>query len=453
MADSTSNPIEPNQQQDFQRFEDTLIKIYKAAKIKEGAVLTVQDGLKNVYKGIPGQTPIPTNAATDSIQKVISALEDPQEIKGTVKLLINNKPVLIVSNGKVLKDNYHLTSSQKTTQQINQPNRQQSKRLYPEDAIRFYDADSQLDSPQQEQQPKRQADGQEASQQTKETEQTAESQSSPSQQSQSQPAQAATPNLQDQVAMLRATIEQQQKQLETLNQKLDQIASSPVLVVVANEKLNNWLSNIRSKVQAAGSEAVVQVSNKLEQNKASLFSKVQQLFANAKENVTDTIHATRDRVNAKASEVVLGAMTAATAKLASTIGEKMPDGSVVVESRSRNQQLEVNGNSVAIKERPQLDAQALWDKYSHDVPQDSPPRRTQMVAQNAIRDGITKTAVEDMLKVDPQFQKVQQQQGLGKAQDYAKQMTRSAIRREQPVKQQEQQQRNRNQSQNNGLQR
>ncbi len=417
----SSENVTPNQQAnndklvekgDFKSLESTLNEIQQALDNKQfqgNLPLSISIGRTNVFKAVPGVEPTVNKITPDQVELLQKALQDPQGIQGSVRVYIGNEKVFHVNNGQVIANQLNLPSAQL-------------------------------------------ARSQEAPQQSVEAKAT-QSQPSPSPQSQPQPPQAATPSLQDQVTALQATIEQQQKQLETLNQKLDQFDKSPVLVVVANEKLNNWLSNIRSKVQAAGSEAVVQVSNKLEQNKASLFSKVQQLFSTAKENVADTIHATRDRVNAKASEVVLGAMTAATAKLASTIGEKMPDGSVVVESRSRNQQLEVNGNSVALKERPQLDAQALWDKYSHGVPQDSPPKRTQMVAQNAIRDGITKTVVEDMLKVDPQFQKVQQQQGLGKAQDYAKQMARSAIRREQPVKQQEQQQRNRNQSQNNGLQR
>ncbi len=430
MPDPTSNLSDSTQQQNFQRFEDSLIKIYKAAKVQESAVLTVQDGTKNVYKGVPGKDPISTNAAADSIQKVVGALENPQGLKGTIKLLINNKPVLIISNGEVLKDTLKLFSVLQTVNKTEQ----QSRRLYPEDAIRFYDQESMQDSQQRKQ----------LVQQTIEVK---ANQSNPGQPTQSQ---AVVPSLQDQVAALQATVEHQQKQLNTLNRKLDQLVP-PTSVV--NQKLNNWFSNIHSKVQTAGQEAVVQASIKLEQNKASLLSKARGLFATVKENVTDSIHATRDLVQAKASEVVLGAMTAATAKLASTIGEKMSDGSVVVESRSRNQQLEVNGNSVALKERLQLDAQALWDKYSQGVPENRPNQRSQTVAQNAIRDGMTKTAVEDMLSADPQFKKVQQQQGLSEAQGYAKQMTRSAIRREEPAKQQGQQQYNRSQSQGNGLQR
>ena len=57
---------------------------------------------------------------------------------------------------------------------------------------------------------------------------------------------------------------------------------------------------------------------------------------------------------------------------------------------------------------------------------------------------MTKTAVEDMLSADPQFKKVQQEQGLGKAQSYAQQMTRSATRKEQQSNQPPQQQRHQN---------
>ncbi len=363
----------------------TLNKIHQALKVKNigGELpLSVHVGRKTVFKAIGGQESTVNKITPEQITVLQKALQEPQGIKGAVRIQVGDEILFHIKDGKLEVDKLGLAplEQSRTQQSLQQPTQTQA-----------------------------------------------------SQAPQPQSSQVAPASLQEQISQLQATVQQQQQQINALTQKVERFANSPV--VVANEKLNNWLGNLRNKVKTSGQEVVAGLSNQLQQNRAKLASQVQQMFTNTRESVVDSVHATRDRFQAKASEVVLGAMTSATAKLASSIGEKLPDGSVVIENRNLNQRLEVNGSSVALKQRSQVDAQALWDKYSQDVPAERPIIRSQVVAQKALNDGMTKTAVEDMLSADPKFKQVQQEQGLGKAQEYAKQMTRSASRQEQRTSQ------------------
>lgn len=74
---------------------------------------------------------------------------------------------------------------------------------------------------------------------------------------------------------------------------------------------------------------------------------------------------------------------------------------------------------------------ALWEKYSEGVQSSRPVQRTLTVARTALQAGQSSENVQQILSHDPQFQKVQQQQGQEKAQEYAKVVTRSAVYREQ----------------------
>lgn len=88
--------------------------------------------------------------------------------------------------------------------------------------------------------------------------------------------------------------------------------------------------------------------------------------------------------------------------------------------------------------------QLLWNKYSKGVEAESPIQTSLAVARNALKAGETQESVEKILTHDPQFAEINKLQGIGKAQDYAKTVTRAAVHREQkaqPGQQQFQQRR------------
>ncbi len=84
---------------------------------------------------------------------------------------------------------------------------------------------------------------------------------------------------------------------------------------------------------------------------------------------------------------------------------------------------------------------ALWEKYSQEEQSARPVQRTLAVARTALKAGTSAEEVQIILQHDPQFAKIQQQQGGEKAQEYTKVMVRSAVRREQQVQNNQQQSR------------
>lgn len=98
----------------------------------------------------------------------------------------------------------------------------------------------------------------------------------------------------------------------------------------------------------------------------------------------------------------------------------------------------------------------LWEKYSEGVQSERPVQRTLTVARTALKEGVSPEEVQSILIHDPQFTKIEQQQGSESAKLYTKVMTRSAQRREQCVhnnqQQSHKQQKARNLSQEKAIQ-
>lgn len=82
----------------------------------------------------------------------------------------------------------------------------------------------------------------------------------------------------------------------------------------------------------------------------------------------------------------------------------------------------------------------LWKKYSEGIQSERPVQRTLSVARTALKEGATTEQVQKILIHDPQFAKIEQQQGSESAKIYTKVMTRSAQKREQCVNTNQQQQ-------------
>lgn len=409
---SLCSPTQPENSRGLESLLKTINQGIKARQFQGNLPLNIKVGSSVVFQAVSGKKPTTNKITPEQITLLQKALSDPESVQGAVRISVGNETVFHVKDGELKVDKLGFAQGQSQTQES-------SKRV------------------------KKEAPAQ--TQQTQPQSQSNQTQSTPS-----QATQTITTSVETEIASLRLLVSQQQQQLNQMNQKLDRLMSSPpVVVIVGSDQLKNWFGNLHSKIQKAGQQAVAHASNQLEQNKTTLRSKVQQLWSGVKETVTDKIHAASNVVQTKAGEIALGAMSAVTTNLASALGEKLPDGSFVIENRNLNQRLEVNGNSVALKQRPQQDALELWNNYSQGISSDRPVLRTLAVAQNALRDGMTKAGVEDLLKADPQFQKLQQEQGSNQAENYVKQMTRSAVRREQPT-QEKPQQLSRAQTQNQG---
>ena len=72
----------------------------------------------------------------------------------------------------------------------------------------------------------------------------------------------------------------------------------------------------------------------------------------------------------------------------------------------------------------------LWDKYSQGVQSERPVQRSLAVARTALNQGMSPEQVQKILTYDPQYAKIQLQQGTRSAKTYTEVMTRSAQKRE-----------------------
>ena len=428
-AKSNQSPsiFDPTGQENSRSIEDLLKKVnqgLKARQFQGNLPLSVTIGKSLAFKAVSGERPITNKITPEQVTLLQKALENPKGVEGAVRISVGNETVFHVKNGQLTIDKLGL--AQQPTGQT-QPSSQESTQTK---------LSSQQSSKTQSAQP-----------------QSEQGQTAQTQRTKPQTTQAPPPSLSAQIASLQATIERQQAQLNEMNQRLERFMSSNVVIVTGNEQLKSWFGDLHTKAENAGQQAIGHTSNKLEQNKASLMSKVQQLWTGTKEAVTDKIHATGNAIQEKASEIALGVVNAAATKLASTVGEKLTDGTVVLESRSRDQRLDMNSNGISLQQRPQLDPAEQWDKFSQGiegVAKDRPVQYSLAVARNAVRHGMSRTSIEDMLVADPQYQKIRTELGHNAAQKYAGQTARSAERREQPSLRAQQERRR---SQNNGLQR
>ena len=398
--------------------ESLLKKINQGLKDRQfqgNLPLNVKIGGSVVFQAVSGKKPTINKVTLEQVMLLEKALSTPKGIRGAVRISVGGETVFHVKDGELKVDKLGLagqTTGSKPTQ-----------------------------APQPVPKSKSSAQPQPHQAQLGQTPPT-----------QHQPTQAQSASLEEQIALLQATIERQQVQLDQMSQLLERFINSPTVILVGNDQLKNWFSDLNLKIQQAGFQAIANSKSQLEQNKTTLLSKVKQLWTGAKEAVTDKIHATRNAIGAKASDLALGAVDATT-KLASAVGEKLSDGTVVLESRNRNQRLELSTNSVSLQVRSPIDPVAQWNKFSQgieDVVKDRPVQYSLAVARNAVRHGMSRTSVEDMLVADPQYQKIRTELGHNAAQKYAGQTARSAERREQPSLRAQQERRR---SFNNGLQR
>lgn len=315
LVESNKQPklSEPTRYENSRGLESLLKTINQGLKAREfqgNLPLSIKVGSSVVFQAVSGKKPTTNKVTSEEITLLQQALKNPQGVQGAIRIRVGSEIVFHVRNGKLKVDKLELVQGQTLAQEsFQQANKEVTAQI----------------------------------QQTQS--QSTQAQATQTQSISSQATQSVTPSLETEIASLRLLVSQQQQQLDQMNQKLDRLLSSPPVVILGSNQLKNWFDNLHSKIQTAGQQAVTHVSNQLEQNKTTLRSKIQQMWSGVKETVTDKIHAASNAVQTKAGEIALGAMSAATTKLASAIGEKLPDGSFVIENRNLNQRLEVNGHN------------------------------------------------------------------------------------------------------------
>ncbi len=204
----------------------------------------------------------------------------------------------------------------------------------------------------------------------------------------------------------RKLIQQQQQLIAHLEQRLEALAQSTP--APTNTVAGHWLTTVQSRIATAG----VSLKHQVEAWGQGLQQRVSHL--------QNTVDAQKMSLTERINSAALGAMKSATVKVAELVGEKRPDGSVVVNSHAKQEQMVVQGDKISIQPTPPLNREAIWKHYSALVSGRVPADITKGVAQQALRDNRTHSEVMDILKADPEFKRLAQLKGQGKAEAYSR---------------------------------
>lgn len=379
-------------------FEALLQRLSQEAQAQgqENPVIAVQAGRPFIYKGVPGQDQVSENIPIEAIQKVLRAVEEPESLNGTVKLSVNGEVALYNQKGEVSQDAFGLTSQ---GQQI------QEAQASPEIGAPSLQAAAQ---------------GQSSSQQ-----QPVEPQK--------QPEAAQPPNLETaaeleglktQISQLESLVAKQQRQIHLLEQRTNLIASAPILNV--NNKLGNWLEDIRGKVGNTLQQTSQQLSSRVQKDTALLDSyraKAQELvkatqarIGEVKQTAKEFVGTAQTRLE-EAKQVTTSAVQATQAKLgevkqvaAETLQTVQATGTQV--SKAYDQAVDRHyaahaalGQVVAGAARnaatAAVEAKAMWDHYSAQSNSKGPFQTAAAVARNAIRDKLPDSQIRQILSANP----------------------------------------------------
>jgi len=364
------------QQPERQRFEQLLQRIQQQAKVQgqENAVLTIQAGRPVIYKGVPDQEPVSKHIPIETIQKVLKAVEQPQALNVTVKISVNGKVAFYNQKGELSQDAYKLAKQHQVAQET---------KVAPQTACTT--KQPQTDTPKLSPPQQRPASAQEKSQPQTAT-----------------PAKLATTTdleqLKGRIDQLEALVAKQQKHIHHLEQRTNMIGSAPILAV--NNKLGNWLEDIRNQVGKTLQQTGHHLSKRLEQDKALL-----QSYRSAMHTVREQLKSAHNQVQTAYDQAVDRHYAAhhtalkAVTEVASGVAAAANQASAVV-AKQQNQPTHSKGNN-SIKERPTFEASALWKHYSQKVTVTGPFQTAIAVARTAWREGVSEPDIRKMLSANP----------------------------------------------------
>lgn len=334
---SSSNSNNSVKDPERQRFEALLSKLHLQAQSQ----VTVQAGRQIIYRGVPGEDSLPKDIPTETILKVLQAVENPQASNGTVKLSVDGDVAFYNQKGKVCQDTYKLTEQRSTAQ-----NKEVTQLSPPEIAKPASDIEQ----------------------------------------------------LKGRIDQLETLVSKQQQHIHLLEQRTNVIASAPVLKV--GNKLGNWLEDVRNRVgktlQQTGEhlcKRMEQDKNLLESHKTALQTARQEI-ASAYNQVQTAYDKGADRHHA-----VNNAVFKAAQGVASQVVDVAKYANAVV-AKHQSQPTSTNNNLLP-KEPPVFRASDLWKHYSEKVNVAGPFQTATAVAQAAWREGVAEADIRKILAANP----------------------------------------------------
>lgn len=340
---------------DYLEILEALIqKIHLTAKEKglnPSKSISILVGTEKIYKGIIGDNSlkeINPFVSADLVEKLNTAISNPQNTKSTVLIKIGRKEVFRVKNGKIETDKLGLSKS--ISQSQNQATVSE-KRIYSVEALQ-----KQVEALQNK-----------VIEQQKLVD-------SLKFQSQLQ-TQESIVKLTQQVAQLFKSLEKQQKLIEKTQLVLFQ-GSERCLPSVQNTKLQNWVGAVESKVKRTAKNIlewvkdaltpeIVQMKNQIEELKSqvnqqvaklkdevrsqtnSIKTKMKSTVDNAVNDVQSAIQTTRQEFTRAIDDVKSQTIEKSVKALLKYLGTQNPDGSITFKSKSFDfQQV---GNNVTVQ--------------------------------------------------------------------------------------------------------
>lgn len=110
----------------------TKIKSSNKFTVKGNEEIVIQVGKDRVYKSKLNQEPTENKLTPEHIKQIQIALEKPQELKGSVSILVGDERIFHAKDGQVIEDTLSLTSSEqqlsiRINQKIDAPNQGRGK--------------------------------------------------------------------------------------------------------------------------------------------------------------------------------------------------------------------------------------------------------------------------------------------------------------------------------------
>lgn len=357
--------LTPDQQTNFtQLLQRIRQQAVIAGYLDTYAPIVIRHGNQRLFEAVVGEAPRVDRMEPEHLALLQAALERPESIRGTVKILIGDREVYRVQAGEVKTDLLGLAAQA------------QSAPLNPHAASPS--AEPQRSSNSLPNSQTQQSNGHHSGSSSENSELTQQrlmngKSQAPQSTKEIEPSANSAPDLE----RLRSQIQQLETRIQQLNHQLQSVQSAPARWVATTEQnLQSWARSVKRAI----------------------------------------------------AEPLVRSMEVGLRQTVKLFGETQADGSVSYDSK-RDQRYVIDGNHIAVSGREtgqnstQMAAVSqtpadLWNQYTQGI-QGSPSQITMQAARQALSDRIPAKDVMQMLHSDPQYQKIEAQQGSQAAQRYA----------------------------------
>lgn len=327
------------------------------------APIVIRHGNQHLFEAVTGEAPRVDRMEPEHLALLQAALERPESIRGTVKILIGDREVYRVQDGKVKTDLLGLANQVQST--LLNPHTASAKTQRSSDPV----ANSQV----------QQSNGNLPRSSLENSEQSQQSSMNGTSQTPHSTKEMGQPANQPDLERLRSQIEQLEQRVQHLTNQLQSVHSAPARWAARTEQnLQSWARSVK---QAIAEPMVRSMEGGLRQ--------AVKLFGEVQADGSISYDSKRDQ-------------------------RYVIDGNHIAVSGRETGQDSTPTQTAAVTQTPA----DLWNHYTQGL-QGSPSQIAMQAAQQALSDRVPAKDVMRMLRSDPQCQKIEAQQGAQAAERYA----------------------------------